>query len=216
MRIAYNNIVIVTVVTLAAYAVGWQREIRSTNSSEASWDMSYEGDDAGSTEGGSSSWRSHRENQLLLRKEGGSQGLPVDCCPSTLDVVEPKGGINQEGYYVVLYSKDENRQRFYELSCREGVEGKPCRFMDRKLHNQSRCVQKYSYTYAIVKEPLAEEMKPHHRLNHFTSFSAKGSNWMLDYIRVRSGCSCEVTPRAKKKRNPKSKRVKKGRESEED
>ncbi|CAH1404115.1 unnamed protein product [Nezara viridula] len=106
--------------------------------------------------------------------------------------------------------------RFYELSCREGVEGKPCRFMDRKLHNQSRCVQKYSYTYAIVKEPLAEEMKPHHRLNHFTSFSAKGTNWMLDYIRVRSGCSCEVTPRAKKKRNLKSKRVKKGRESEED
>nr|ATU82772.1 secreted Nerve growth factor-like protein [Pristhesancus plagipennis] len=214
MRIAIN-IILIAVVSLAARAVGWQGETRSTNSNESSGDSSFEGEEPVSTEGGTR-WLSHRESQMLLRREGGEQGLPVDCCPSTLEMVEPKGGTNQEGMLVTLYSDGENKQRFYELSCRQGVEGKPCRFMDRKLHNQSRCVQKYSYTYALVKQP-SDSTKYQPRQNHFKSFPPKGSNWMLDYIRVRSGCSCEVTPRTKRKRTShKGKHGKNRRVSEEE
>jgi hypothetical protein len=99
--------------------------------------------------------------------------------------------------------------------------GRPCRFLDRRLHNQSRCVQKFSYTYAIVKNPAASassaesgsgepqrnyhRSKPHHLpalpLTTSTPNSFGGSEWMLDYIRVRSGCGCEVMPKPKKRRS---------------
>ncbi|XP_063220680.1 uncharacterized protein LOC134530057 [Bacillus rossius redtenbacheri] len=150
---------------------------------------------------------SHREMQLLLRREGGDEGRGVDCCPSVLEMVEPEGGKNAQDMYVLLFRDGDKRQRFYELSCRKDVEGRPCRFMDRRLHNQSRCVQKYSYSYAIVQDPETSHAH-HHRhgdqnlSKSFPSFSsaAGGSSWMLDYIRIRSGCSCEVSPKPKKKR----------------
>lgn len=78
--------------------------------------------------------------------------------------------------------------------------------MEKKLHNQSRCVQKYSYTYALVKDSGRHH---HERPNHLPSFPSSGPGGpllSLDYIRVRSGCSCEVTPILKKKRGKKSKR----------
>ncbi|XP_075230414.1 uncharacterized protein LOC142329589 [Lycorma delicatula] len=154
----------------------------------------------------SSRWLNHRESQMLLRKEGGEEGLSVDCCPSILEMIEPEGGINRDGLLVNLYSVPNSRQRFFELSCRVGVEGKPCRFMDRHLHNQSRCEQKFSYTYAIVRG--ADQTADGHQRNHeFTSFSNGGSTWSLDYIKIRSGCSCVVYPRTKRRRS-KSKRGK--------
>lgn len=86
--------------------------------------------------------------------------------------------------------------RFYELSCRTDVENKPCRFVDRKLYNQSRCVQKFSYTYALVRDggdhPQRHQQR---RQRHFPSLPDGG--WMLDYIRVRSGCACELKAKRK-------------------
>lgn len=148
-----------------------------------------------------------RENQVLLKQESKNRSA-VDCCPSVLEMVEPEGGKNQNDQYVELYRDGENRQRFYELSCHQDILNKPCRFMDRKLHNSSRCIQKYSYTYAIVKDPG----RHHHQRPSFPAFpSGPGeSRWTLDYIRVRSGCSCVVTQntREKKKRGKlKSKRI---------
>lgn len=87
------------------------------------------------------------------------------------------------------------------------MEGQPCRFMDRHLHNQSRCVQKYTYTYAIVRGPDQSAPGGHQHTHPFTSFSNGGSNWSLDYIKVRMGCSCVVYPRTKRRRG-KSKRGK--------
>ncbi|KAK4881630.1 hypothetical protein RN001_004949 [Aquatica leii] len=146
---------------------------------------------------------SPRENQELLRNET-QHRTAVDCCPSVLEMVEPEGGKNQDDQYVELYRDGENRQRFYELSCHKDIEGKPCRFMDKKLHIQSKCVQKYSYTYALVKDPGRHH---HQRPNYFPAFpSTGGATFTLDYIRVRSGCSCVVSPNAKKKRDRKLKR----------
>lgn len=93
------------------------------------------------------------EMQTLIRQEGGEEGLPVDCCPTLEEMVEPQGGRNRQDMYVELYRDGENAQRFFEYSCRPDVLDKPCRFIDRKLQAQSRCVQKFSYTYAIVQNP---------------------------------------------------------------
>lgn len=172
-------------------------------------------------EGGESRRLTHREMQMLLRREGGDEGRPVDCCPSVEEMVEPEGGRNKDDMYVLLFRNGDIRQRFYEYSCKENVVGRPCRFLDRRLHNQSRCVQKFSYTYAIVRNPAASASSAesgsgdpqrhhhHHRPHHLTALplttstpnSFGGSEWMLDYIRVRSGCGCEVLPKPKKKRS---------------
>lgn len=71
--------------------------------------------------------------------------------------------------------------------------------MDKKLHNQSQCVQKFSYTYALVKETPALRHN-HHHPGYFPTIPGSGpsdTSWMMDYIEVRSGCSCVVYPKAK-------------------
>lgn len=69
-----------------------------------------------------------RENQMLLRNETKNR-TSVDCCPSVLEMVEPKGGTNQEDKYVELYRDGVTRQRFYELSCHRDIVDKPCRYV---------------------------------------------------------------------------------------
>ncbi|XP_015596360.1 uncharacterized protein LOC107268265 [Cephus cinctus] len=150
----------------------------------------------------------YREMQMVLRQEGGEDGAPVDCCPTIEEMVEPVGGRNRQDMYVELYRDGDNAQRFFEYSCRADVLEKPCRFVDRKLSNQSKCVQKFSYTYAIVKNPawkagIEGHGRHHHSEYHFPAFPGNGvgsSPWILDYVKVRSGCSCEVMPKPKKKK----------------
>lgn len=108
-----------------------------------------------------------------------------------------------DGIYVELYGDGSNSQRFYEVSCRPEVEGKPCRFMDKKLHNQSRCEQKFSYTYALVKETPElrhSHHQPHSSPTYFPTLPGRGPgghSWMMDYIQVRSGCGCVLYPKPK-------------------
>lgn len=97
-----------------------------------------------------------REMQMILHREGGKDGHAVDCCPTIEEMIEPIGGRNRNDMYVQLYRDGDNAQRFYEYSCRPDVLEKPCRFVDRKLNYLSKCVQKFSYTYAIVESPRPE------------------------------------------------------------
>ncbi|EFN61693.1 hypothetical protein EAG_12697 [Camponotus floridanus] len=152
----------------------------------------------------------YREMQMILQQEGGEDGHPVHCCPVILEMVEPIGGRTRQDMYVELYRDGENVQRFFEHSCRPDVLDKPCRFIDRKLSNQSRCVQQFSYTYALVansggKIEMEEHRRHHHKQFHhfpaFTGNSVSGSRYTLDYIRVRSGCSCEIMPKPRKKKS---------------
>ncbi|XP_051174571.1 uncharacterized protein LOC127290183 [Leptopilina boulardi] len=149
----------------------------------------------------------YREMQNIIRLEGGEDGVAVDCCPTIEEMSEPVGGRNRQDMYVELYRDGENAQRFFEYSCRPDVLDKPCRFIDRKLNEQSRCVQQFSYSYAIIQSSEikdGEHTRHHHRQHHFPAFpgsaAASGSSWTLDYIKVRSGCSCEITPKPKKKK----------------
>lgn len=89
----------------------------------------------------------------LALNETGNMSAYIDCCPTDEEMTEPEGGRNREGMFVELYRDGENVQRFYEYSCKPGVENKPCRFADYRIKAQSRCVQKYSYSYAIVQNP---------------------------------------------------------------
>ncbi|CAH0559141.1 unnamed protein product [Brassicogethes aeneus] len=131
-----------------------------------------------------------RDNLKLLREEFRVRD-EVDCCPTVREMIEPEGGENQEGNYVELF-KGELKQRFYELSCHPDILNKTCRFIDKKLHQQSKCVQKYSFTYALIKDPGGKH-------KNFPSFPLSGpdtkDSWRLDYIKVRSGCSCVITER---------------------
>lgn len=98
----------------------------------------------------------------------------AECCPSVTEAIQPLGGVSITGRILELYREPNATQRFYQTSCREQVKGRPCRYVRTKYEAQSRCVQTYSYMYALVRE-----------------FQSDGP-WRLDYIRYRSGCSCQV------------------------
>lgn len=138
-------------------------------------------------------WLPVGEAQNLLRRESlATDNAAVDCCPSVVEMIQPAGGKNKDGMYVELYRDGQNNQRFYEVSCRPDVENKPCRFIERRLHNQSHCVQTYSYSYALVRSA---------GINGASTFSGPApggtGSWTMDYIEVRSGCSCKLQPRAR-------------------
>lgn len=63
----------------------------------------------------------------------------------------------------------------------------------------------YLIIVLIVVQIGMEQHRRHHHREHyhfpaFTSNTVSGSGWTLDYIRVRSGCSCEIMPKPKKKK----------------
>lgn len=141
------------------------------------------------------SWkRSHwRDMQYILRHEG-NQKDGVQCCPSVLEMVTKKGGRTPTGHYVELYEDGENQQRLFEISCAANVVDQPCRFVDARLYNESRCIQKYSYSYALVRylhTPATETPQPRSE-GHFSVPGSGG--WSMDYVRVRAGCECQIKP----------------------
>lgn len=98
----------------------------------------------------------------------------LQCCPTVVDVVQPRGAVNMDGHLVELHRPANVNQRIFEHSCRPDVLNKPCRFIEKLLKPISKCVQQYSYAYALVRK------------------HSDASAWAMDYIRIRSGCSCEM------------------------
>ncbi|XP_035223493.1 uncharacterized protein LOC118196187 [Stegodyphus dumicola] len=97
-----------------------------------------------------------------------------ECCPSVTEIIQPLGGVSKAGRILELYRDQNSTQSFYQTSCKEGVKGHHCRYIDDDRRHHSVCVQRYTYTYALVRE-----------------FNSQAP-WRLDYIRIRSGCSCEI------------------------
>lgn len=100
-------------------------------------------------------------------------GFPSECCPSVTQGIAPLGGLSRDGALLQLYRDHNTIQKFYETKCAHGVRGQPCNFIDQSQFI-SRCEQKYSYTYAIVKDFNVTEP------------------YRIDYMKVKSGCSCSV------------------------
>ncbi|KOB62059.1 Uncharacterized protein OBRU01_24365 [Operophtera brumata] len=143
------------------------------------------------------SWKQpyRREMQTIMQREGGNPEK-VECCPSVLETIYKKGGRTTTSHYVELYEDGEIQQALYERSCAEGVADKPCRFVDARLYNESRCVQTYSYSYALVRY-LPSAATPPHRVEG--QFSVPNSNgWSMNYVKVRAGCECQIKPQTKR------------------
>lgn len=126
--------------------------------------------------------RPRRRDPSLPSLEQSLYSRSGECCPSVTEAIQPLGGVSITGRILELYREPNATQRFYQTSCREKVKGRPCRFVRSKYEPFSRCVQTYSYTYALVRE-----------------FQSDGP-WRLDYIRYRNGCSCQIhrSPKAVK------------------
>lgn len=139
-------------------------------------------------------WMPSEQAEQFLLREGGSEKLPVECCPSITEMSAPDGGVTVEDTYVKLYRDGEKRQQFFEISCRPDVLDQPCLFMERRMHNRSRCVQKHTYSYAIVFQPESSVYDlTEHQAKQFTpTFPNETNRYVLEYIKIRSGCSCEV------------------------
>lgn len=105
-------------------------------------------------------------------------GLPSECCPSVTRAIAPLGGLSKNGALLQLFRDSNTIQKFYETTCAHGVKGRPCKFINQSEW-VSRCEQKHTYTYAIVKDFNVTEP------------------YRIDYMKIKSGCSCTITARAR-------------------
>lgn len=127
-------------------------------------------------------WKLSRKNRNWLRDSSlkkqsfamSRDDEPRECCPSVMEINEPRGGRSKTGILMDLYRDQNSTQRFYETLCRPEVVGRRCSYVSEELRPHSRCVQRYSFTYALVRK-------------HGTF-----QPWRLDYIQIRSGCSCQI------------------------
>ncbi|CAG2100848.1 unnamed protein product [Medioppia subpectinata] len=121
------------------------------------------------------------KSKIDLSKRSQPRGgitIITECCQSIEEIIQPKGGVSKSGRILELYRDENSTQSFYQISCKE--KGKRCaRFgqlsLSKAFIHRFQCVQKYSFTYALVREFTAPETFP----------------WRMDYIRLRNGCSCE-------------------------
>lgn len=115
--------------------------------------------------------RSTRSNDRVSYKT--SQALSGECCPSVTRPIAPLGGISKDGRLLQLFRDTHTIQKFYETECAPQVRDRPCAFIDENKWVSS-CTQKYTYTYAIVKDFNVTEP------------------YRIDYMMIKSGCSCTV------------------------
>ncbi|XP_076046581.1 uncharacterized protein LOC143028417 isoform X2 [Oratosquilla oratoria] len=115
----------------------------------------------------------------------------MDCCPSKMVVGLKMVGKKADGNTAVEINPDQ--QFFYERVCLEEFLGKECLFPARTIrkHAATRCVQLYSHSQALVRTYQSND------------------TWKVDYIQVRSGCSCQIMVSKKTKKRKKKRKKKK-------
>ncbi|CAG2163497.1 unnamed protein product [Oppiella nova] len=69
------------------------------------------------------------------------------------------GGVSKSGRILELYRDENSTQHFFQISCKE--KGKRCgrHPVLKALSQRFQCVQKYSFTYALVREFNAPELR---------------------------------------------------------
>ncbi|CAL1548269.1 unnamed protein product, partial [Lymnaea stagnalis] len=98
----------------------------------------------------------------------------MECCPSETHYIAPRAGISRGGWLLEIYRDERTLQKFYQTACKDDVRDQPCHYIKHEYQPASRCVQRFSYVYAFVR------------------FFNVSENFRLDYIRVKSSCSCEL------------------------
>ena len=124
----------------------------------------------------------HKRTQGRPYSRGNTDNTQRECCPSTTQGIAPLGGISREGTLLQLFRDSNTIQKFYETTCASHVIGQPCDFIDPMVWH-SRCEQKYTYMYAIVKDFNVTQP------------------YRIDYMKVKSACSCTVTGRVVNQNN---------------
>lgn len=114
--------------------------------------------------------RSHHDD---FQESAFGAGVPLECCPSVTRAIAPLGGLSRDGALLQLFRDSNTIQKFYETTCARGVKGRPCNFINQSEWI-SRCEQKHTYTYAIVKDFNVTEP------------------YRIDYMKINSGCSCSI------------------------
>lgn len=109
------------------------------------------------------------------RDQTDNQQPYLQCCPSVTETISPLGGISRNGDLLELYREHNSKQTFYQTSCLPQIENKPCRFIDKGYKAWTKCIQKYTYSYALVKD-----------------FGVSDQKYRIDFIRVKSACKCEI------------------------
>ncbi|XP_052832268.1 uncharacterized protein LOC106880251 isoform X1 [Octopus bimaculoides] len=107
-------------------------------------------------------------SRYLVRRE-----TRTSCCAYESGTFELKGGINRQGTLLNIYKTNNFVQEFYHRSCTQQSLNQPCKFVQNT--SKSRCTQRYTYQYALVTQVI-------------------GGQLQYDYIKVKSGCECEVAP----------------------
>jgi len=118
----------------------------------------------------------------------------VDCCPSFTQRNRRTFAINRQGLVIELFQTANFTQTFYETVCSNesssheadgagvatvedgGARPPSCKFIDPLFAPRSRCVQQWSYVYAIGR-----------------LFGRRNQQFSLDYVRIPTGCKCQVS-----------------------
>ena len=111
-----------------------------------------------------------REHRLF------SSDPTLDCCPTITELSPKAVGINPQGLLLELFNTDNFTQTFYETICHPALKDRPCQFIDKKFTAFSRCVQQYSYVYALGR-----------------TYGNWYEQFRIDYIRIATGCKCQLT-----------------------
>jgi hypothetical protein len=98
-----------------------------------------------------------------------------DCCPTVTELAERTVGINAQGLVLDLFHNHNFTQTFYETVCHPAIKDNHCQFIDYNYQQISRCVQQYSYVYAIGR-----------------TFGKWNEQYRVDYIRIATGCKCTL------------------------
>lgn len=99
----------------------------------------------------------------------------LDCCPTVSELSERTVGINPQGLVLELYHNSNFTQTFYETLCHPEIKDENCQFIDPRYGHLSRCVQQYSYVYAMGR-----------------TFNKWSEQYRIDYIRIAAGCKCTI------------------------
>ena len=108
----------------------------------------------------------------------------LECCPTLTEYAVRRTAINPQGLVLELLTTPNYTQSFYQTLCHPAIKNRPCQFIDPRIAYASRCTQQYSYVYAIGR-----------------TFGKWDEQFRMDYIRVASGCKCQVKKSYIRKRN---------------
>ncbi|KAK4329122.1 hypothetical protein Pmani_000502 [Petrolisthes manimaculis] len=125
-------------------------------------------------------------NITLHEDESGEQF--IDCCPSRDEYVNVTIGKTDKNRAVEIHP---GFPYFRERVCLPHIENKECIFPRQSLRSGvvTRCKQQYAYSQALSRMYLSTE-----------------EDWKIHFIKLKSGCSCQVAVNHKKKKRRKRKR----------